>query len=115
MNKTDKAVEIGTYFEQFISSQVATGRFASDIEVLQAGLRLLEERQIQFALKKTELEQKGANHVGTQDDMSREAQEVSQSVTDAMRALASVAGESEHSIPAIPSTKGLLRSQIAAE
>ncbi|SNY92050.1 putative addiction module antidote protein, CC2985 family [Cohaesibacter sp. ES.047] len=115
MNTTDKAVEIGTYFEQFISSQVATGRFASDADVLQAGLRLLEEQQIQFNLKKSELENKDAGLVGALDDQNPDVRGVSQSVTEAMRTLASVAGDSEQSIPAIPATKGLLRSQIAAE
>lgn len=111
----NKAVEIGTYFEKFVSEQVATGRFASGADVLQAGLRLLEEQQTAFLLHKSELEQNGAVPVGTLDESSQEATKVSQSVTEAMRALATAATSNEIATPVIPTTKGLLRSQIAAE
>nr|WP_321526506.1 type II toxin-antitoxin system ParD family antitoxin [uncultured Cohaesibacter sp.] len=114
VNMTDNAVEIGAYFEQFISRQVASGRFTSDMEVLQAGLRLLEEQELRFRLEKSKLAGSSMDESGM-NESEKEASEVSRSVTEAMRALASVAGEPGHVLPAIPVTKGLLRSQIAAE
>ncbi len=114
VNKTDNAVEIGAYFEQFISKQVASGRFSSDMEVLQAGLRLLEEQELHFRLEKSKLAGSSMDESGM-NESEMEASEVSRSVTEAMRALASAAGEPGHVLPPIPVTKGLLRSQIAAE
>jgi len=40
---------IGPYFEAFIDSQLATGRYGSASEVLCAALRLLEDREKQYA------------------------------------------------------------------
>ena len=39
-------VTIGTHFESFIARQLKDGRFESASEVVRAGLRLLEEREI---------------------------------------------------------------------
>ena len=115
VNREDRAVEISTYFEQFISNQVATGRFANNAEVLQAGLRLLEEQTLQFQLQKTELGHKHDSETSSLDAFAREASELSQTASEAMRALASAASDGEQSMPIIPATKGLLRSRIAAE
>ena len=115
VNKTDNAVEIGSYFEQFISKQVASGRFSSDMEVLQAGLRLLEEQELRFHLEKNKLVNKNAEGVDEETTTEQEVGEVSRSVTQAMRALATAAGDADTALPAIPVTKGLLRPQIAAE
>ena len=115
MTKESKAVEIGSYFEEFISNQVATGRFASDSEVLKAGLRLLEEKVMHFHMQKSELLHK---HDKSEKDLATLAQEtsdISNSVADAMRAIASSATQVTPSGPVIPATKGLLRSHIAAE
>ncbi|WP_321449065.1 type II toxin-antitoxin system ParD family antitoxin [uncultured Cohaesibacter sp.] len=115
MNKTDNAVEIGSYFEQFISEQVASGRFSSDMEVLQAGLRLLEEKELRFHLEKNKLGNASSEGVDEVATVEQEVGDVSRSVTEAMRALATVAGDADTALPAIPVTKGLLRPQIAAE
>jgi len=39
------SVTIGSHFESFINRQIAQGRYHSPSEVVQAGLRLLEERE----------------------------------------------------------------------
>jgi antitoxin ParD1/3/4 len=44
------SVIIGSHYEQFISQQVAQGRFGSTSEAIRAGLRLLEERETKLSL-----------------------------------------------------------------
>ncbi|MBI5076091.1 MAG: type II toxin-antitoxin system ParD family antitoxin [Nitrospirae bacterium] len=44
------SVTIGAHYEQFISQQVAQGRFGSTSEAIRAGLRLLEERETKLSL-----------------------------------------------------------------
>lgn len=39
------SVSLGTYFDQFVSNQVATGRYKNVSEVIRAGLRLLEDEE----------------------------------------------------------------------
>jgi len=41
----NSAVIVGDYFVDFIEQQVTQGRYASASDVVQAGLRLLEERE----------------------------------------------------------------------
>ena len=115
MIQENKAVEIGSYFEQFISKQVASGRFGSDAEVLQAGLRLLEEKMLHFNLQQSELLSKHDRSETGLEALAEETSEISHSMADAMRALASSASEVAPAGLVIPSTKGLLRSRIAAE
>lgn len=39
------SVSLGSYFDQFVSSQVAVGRYKNVSEVIRAGLRLLEDEE----------------------------------------------------------------------
>ncbi len=46
------SISLGTYFDNFVKSQVATGRYKNVSEVVRAGLRLLENEESKiFALK----------------------------------------------------------------
>jgi len=47
------SISLGNYFESFVDSSVADGRFKNASEVIRAGLRLLEEEENKIiALKK---------------------------------------------------------------
>ncbi|MFV0390833.1 MAG: type II toxin-antitoxin system ParD family antitoxin [Paludibacteraceae bacterium] len=39
------SISLGNYFDQFVSSQVAAGRYKNVSEVVRAGLRLLEDEE----------------------------------------------------------------------
>ncbi len=41
----DTSISLGNYFEQFVNSQVSTGRYENVNEVIRAGLRLLENEE----------------------------------------------------------------------
>jgi len=47
------SVSLGTYFDQFVQTQVSAGRYKNVSEVIRAGLRLLENEESKaIALKK---------------------------------------------------------------
>jgi antitoxin ParD1/3/4 len=47
------SISLGNYFDQFVSSQVAAGRYKNVSEVIRAGLRLLEDEESKvIALRK---------------------------------------------------------------
>lgn len=46
------SISLGTYFEQFVQSQVAAGRYNNVSEVIRAGLRLLESEESKVAALK---------------------------------------------------------------
>lgn len=39
------SISLGSYFDQFVSSQVTAGRYKNVSEVIRAGLRLLEDEE----------------------------------------------------------------------
>lgn len=43
------SVTLGKHFDNFITQQISSGQYASTSETIRAGLRLLEEREIQLA------------------------------------------------------------------
>ena len=51
------SITLGKHFESFISQQVQSGRYASAIVAVRAGLRLLEEREIKFIALRRALEE----------------------------------------------------------
>jgi antitoxin ParD1/3/4 len=47
------SISLGSYFDQFVSSQVSIGRYKNVSEVIRAGLRLLEDEESKvIALRK---------------------------------------------------------------
>lgn len=51
------SVALGTYFENFIQSTIAQGRYNNASEVVRAGLRLLEEQESQVVALKSAIDE----------------------------------------------------------
>ncbi len=51
------SVALGTYFENFIQSTIAQGRYSNASEVVRAGLRLLEEQENRIAALKSAIDE----------------------------------------------------------
>ena len=49
MSKT--SISLNTHFDEFISDQIDVGRYDTTSEVIRAGLRLLEEHEIEYTHK----------------------------------------------------------------
>lgn len=52
------SISLGDYFDQFVSSQIAAGRYKNVSEVIRAGLRLLEDEESKMLALKSAI-QKG--------------------------------------------------------
>jgi antitoxin ParD1/3/4 len=51
------SVSLGSYFEQFVTTQVTVGRYKNVSEVIRAGLRLLEDEESKTIALKTAIQQ----------------------------------------------------------
>lgn len=51
------SVSLGSYFDQFVSSQVSAGRYKNVSEVIRAGLRLLEDEESKVNALRAEVQQ----------------------------------------------------------
>ncbi len=54
------SISLGSYFDQFVQSQLSTGRYKNASEVIRAGLRLLENEESKVILLKNAI-QEGLN------------------------------------------------------
>ncbi|MCI9888019.1 type II toxin-antitoxin system ParD family antitoxin [Micrococcales bacterium 31B] len=52
---TNTSISLDAHFASFLSEQVETGRYRSASEVVRAGLRLLEEREVHLATLRSAL------------------------------------------------------------
>lgn len=43
------SITLGTHFDEFIATQLSSGRYGSVSEIIRSGLRLLEQRESQLA------------------------------------------------------------------
>lgn len=60
------SVSLGDYFDQFVSKQVAEGRYKNVSEVIRAGLRLLENEESKMMALKYAIQQ-GLNSPRVED------------------------------------------------
>jgi len=51
------SVSLGNYFENFVESKIAEGRYKNFSEVIRAGLRLLEEEENKIKLLKNAIQE----------------------------------------------------------
>ena len=51
------SISLGNYFDQFVISQVSTGRYKNVSEVIRAGLRLLENEESKVIALKSAIQQ----------------------------------------------------------
>jgi antitoxin ParD1/3/4 len=49
MGKKNTSISLGDHYVAFVETQVIEGRYGSASEVVRAGLRLLEEQELQLA------------------------------------------------------------------
>ena len=70
------SISLGDHFDEFISTQVAAGRYGNASEVVRAGLRLLEEHEQKIhALRQALIEGESSGDAGALDfdEIRREA------------------------------------------
>ena len=60
------SISLGNYFDQFVSSQVSTGRYKNVSEVIRAGLRMLENEESKVLALKNAI-QEGLNSTLVED------------------------------------------------
>jgi len=60
------SISLGDYFDQFVSSQVASGRYQNVSEVIRAGLRLLADEESKMLALKAAI-QKGLDSPNVDD------------------------------------------------
>ena len=63
------SVALGSYFDDFIKSKIAQGRYNNASEVVRAGLRLLEENENRFMELKAAIEEGEAVGFDTQEHL----------------------------------------------
>lgn len=49
------SVSLGDHFEEFVETRISQGRYKNASEVIRAGLRMLEEEEVQLTVLKKEI------------------------------------------------------------
>lgn len=57
MHMKNTSISLGHYFDQFVSSQIAAGRYKNVSEVIRAGLRLLEDEETKMLALKSAIQE----------------------------------------------------------
>jgi antitoxin ParD1/3/4 len=57
MQMKNTSISLGHYFDQFVSSQIAAGRYKNVSEVIRAGLRLLEDEETKMLALKSAIQE----------------------------------------------------------
>lgn len=85
------SVALGSHFEEFVKSQIASGRYNNASEVVRDGLRLLEDKE---ELRRIKLERLRADlQEGLDSGPGRPADEVFDSLEAKYRTMAQAHGE----------------------
>jgi antitoxin ParD1/3/4 len=66
--QNNTSVALGSYFEKFVESKIAQGRYKNASEVIRSGLRLLEEEENRIAALKAALQEGLDSGVATEFD-----------------------------------------------
>ncbi len=70
------SISLGTYFEQFVSSQVSGGRYKNVSEVIRAGLRLLEDEESKVIALRTAIQEGVDSGIAHDFDPDKHLQEL---------------------------------------
>lgn len=76
------SISLGSYFDQFVSSQVSNGRYKNVSEVIRAGLRLLENEESKTIALKNDIHKGIDSGIAHDFDPEKHLQELKKRKTE---------------------------------